>query len=267
MIRRATTVVGVTSARPDGATSVAIGLAATLAATRRTLIIDLNLDRAEVADLLDLPSDRNLYHLAYIAQLGPLTASDLEQHTGWRDGLGCIAGVPGPEQGRLIEPAFLRGLLLMAAERFDAVVVDHGRLRPDLMLTEECGHLLLAVTPNSLGLAALDGARSQIADGRPELWARQEIVMTRTSSFTAPGALEFFHRAYGMTTIGDIPHAEDFWRELVGTHSLRAFLLPRDDDRQFARANGEESLRMNAAFGALGATLAAPSEAVADGVG
>ena len=43
------TTLGVYSARADGATSTAIGLAAVLAARARTLLIDLNLDNPEVA--------------------------------------------------------------------------------------------------------------------------------------------------------------------------------------------------------------------------
>ena len=213
-------VVGVTSARPDGATSTAIGLAATLAAKARTLIIDLNLERGEVADILDLASDRNLYHLAYIAQLGPLQDADLDQHIGWRDGLACIPGVVSRSQATLITDLFLRGLMVAASNRFDAVILDLGRLRADLPLVAESTRVLLAVTPNRLGLSALDSARTDVAEQIPELWRRLEIVTTRTSAFTAPGAAKFFQRAYEMSTVGRSPMPAPSG-EMVGTHSLR----------------------------------------------
>jgi len=71
--------VGVFSARADGATTIAVGLAACLSAQGRTLLIDLNLDSPEVAPLLDVGSSRTLYHLAYNAQLAPVSAEELEE--------------------------------------------------------------------------------------------------------------------------------------------------------------------------------------------
>jgi len=60
------TTVGVFSARADGATSIAIGLAAVLAARARTLLIDLNLDNPEVATILDLDPEIGIFDLSLI---------------------------------------------------------------------------------------------------------------------------------------------------------------------------------------------------------
>jgi len=52
------------SARADGATTIAVGMAAVLSARARTLLIDLNLDSPEIAPLLDLDASQNVFHLA-----------------------------------------------------------------------------------------------------------------------------------------------------------------------------------------------------------
>ena len=63
------TTLGVYSARADGATSTAIGLAAVLAARARTLLIDLNLDNPEVATILDKTEGaiKSLQHRALVS--------------------------------------------------------------------------------------------------------------------------------------------------------------------------------------------------------
>src|SRR6266567_2780648 len=62
------TTLGVYSARAEGATSTAIGLAAVLAGRARTLLIDLNLDNPEIATILDLDPEVGIFDLAYKAQ-------------------------------------------------------------------------------------------------------------------------------------------------------------------------------------------------------
>ena len=62
------TVFGVFSARADGATTVAVGLAAVLASRWRTLLMDLNLENPEVATILDLDPEVGIFDLAYKAQ-------------------------------------------------------------------------------------------------------------------------------------------------------------------------------------------------------
>src|ERR1700737_5540009 len=86
-------VFGVTSARPDGATSLALGLAGTYARSGRALLVDLNLQRPEIAPVLDLDERQSLYHLAYAAQLEAVRPSDLEEHVAWHAGLRVVAGL------------------------------------------------------------------------------------------------------------------------------------------------------------------------------
>src|ERR1700738_3186788 len=113
---------GIFSARADGATTVAVGLAACLSARARTLLVDLNLDCPEVAPLLDVGCSRTVYHLAYNAQLAPVSREALEEHIGWRDRLAVLAGITHPEHAERITDHFLSGLLDAASRSFEFVV-------------------------------------------------------------------------------------------------------------------------------------------------
>jgi Mrp family chromosome partitioning ATPase len=73
-------IVGVLSARPDGATSVALGLAARLSAHRRVITIDLSLHRPEVAALLNLDESAGVHRLASRSRLAGVTGADLSGH-------------------------------------------------------------------------------------------------------------------------------------------------------------------------------------------
>ena len=44
--------------------------------------MDLNLDCPEVAPLLDTGCSKTIYHLAYNAQLAPVSPDELEDHLG-----------------------------------------------------------------------------------------------------------------------------------------------------------------------------------------
>ena len=121
--------IGVFSARADGATTIAVGMAAVLSARARTLLIDLNLDSPEIAPLLDLDASRNVFHLAYNAQLAPVGGDELEEHVSWRDGLAVLPGLLKPDQAERISDHFLTGLMEAAGHRFQHVVIDLGRVR------------------------------------------------------------------------------------------------------------------------------------------
>src|SRR4029077_15291001 len=131
------TPIGVFSARADGATSVAIGLAAVLAAGARTLLIDLNLDNPEVATILDLDPEVGIFDLAYKAQLAPVDRDELDQHTGFRDRIAVLPGVNRRDDVGRITPHFLAGLLDAASRRFEHVVIDLGRLPSSLASAAE----------------------------------------------------------------------------------------------------------------------------------
>ena len=126
------TTFGVFSARADGATTVAIGLAAVLAAKARTLLIDLNLDNPEVATILDLDPEVGIFDLAYKAQLAPVDRDELETHTGLRDRIAVLPGITEQDDVSRITGHFLTGLLEAASRRYEHLVIDLGRMRSPL---------------------------------------------------------------------------------------------------------------------------------------
>src|SRR3989442_6027151 len=89
----------IVSARSDGASSLALGLAAVLGARHRTVLVDLNRDNAEIATFLNADESKTLYHLAYNAQLAAITEIELREHFQWQDGLAVLPGTTAQRQG------------------------------------------------------------------------------------------------------------------------------------------------------------------------
>jgi len=143
-----------------------LGLPPASLARARTLLIDLNLDCPEVAPLLDTGCSKTIYHLAYNAQLAPVSPDELEDHLGWRDGLAVLAGITHPEHAERITDHFLSGLLEAASGRFEHVVMDLGRLRVSLANPLTSTTLLWVVQPSPLGMEG-NGANFP-AHRRPE---------------------------------------------------------------------------------------------------
>src|SRR2546429_1470843 len=158
MASRSRSLVTLFSARPDGATSLALGLAALLSRVARVLLLELS-PRPELAALLDLDESPNLVQLAYMARLGQVRVLDLEEHVQWREGLGVLIGSrAGRDRREEVSEQFLDSLFATAVSRFDQVVVDLGRSRAVLPAAVTAGALVWVVTPSPLGMAALDTA-------------------------------------------------------------------------------------------------------------
>src|SRR5438132_5423309 len=96
--------IAVVSARSDGATSLALGLAAVLGARHRTVLVDLNRDNAEIATFLNADESKTLYHLAYNAQLAAITEIELREHIQWQDGFAVLPGITDQRQAEQITP-------------------------------------------------------------------------------------------------------------------------------------------------------------------
>jgi Mrp family chromosome partitioning ATPase len=245
-------VVAVTSARPDGATSVAMGLAGTLARAGRALLIDLNLARPEVAPILDLEERHGLYHLAYAAQLEAVRPSDLEEHVSWRDGLGIVAGIHHDAQATQVTDHFLAGLFDAARESFDAVVVDAGTVNGNLF-GARVDEVLWVVTAGGRGLAAFGRAYDHLEDSatvRARL-NQAQIVLNRVSatSFRDPEGL--FEQQYGLKVISSIPDLAAFWGRVELEHSLRFFSAPEMPKDKFVKAYGADAYVAREAFDQL----------------
>jgi len=251
------TAVGVFSARADGATTVAIGLAAVLAARARTLLIDLNLDNPEVATILDLDPEVGIFDLAYKAQLAPVDRDELEQHTGFRDRMAVLPGIRHRDDGRRITDHFVSGLLDAAARRFEHVVIDLGRQPSSLGDAMGSGPLLWVVTPTPRGTAALE-RRYWEGERQGEDWLKKaSIVVNRHNERAFAGFERYAGEEYGLPTAGSIPDAPDYWTRVDLQHSVQALNVAETHttDPRYEKQHGPQALTTRRAFETLAESL------------
>lgn len=121
------TLVGVTSGKgAPGKTTLAIALAASLAADRRDVaLVDADLRGGNVAPCLDLDPRRGLVGLRaddVMRADGPAVLQELQDARG----LAVLAGVERPELADALDPTALVEAVAMLRERFPFVVVDLG---------------------------------------------------------------------------------------------------------------------------------------------
>jgi len=249
--------IAVVSARPDGATCLAVGLAAAFSADARSLLIDLNLDRPELAALLELDERQNLYHLAYNAQLAPAGPEDLEEHVRWRDNLAVITGITHPMHRARISDLFVDGMLSTAQQKFEHVTVDLGRARGQIPTSLASGALLWCVTPSPLGLAAFDRCYRLLEEERCDWLDSVQVVVTRVADDSLAAADRFLEREYRVRVVASIPHCPGYWRQVEISHSLRALTVPLMDRGRYLRAYGPDALRTKESLLALAERLAA----------
>jgi Mrp family chromosome partitioning ATPase len=253
------------AARPDGATTLAVALAARLSEDHRVLLVDLNLDRPEVAPLLDVDESPNVYQLAYQSRLAPVGPAQVEAQVQWREGMGVLAGSwLASEQRAEITDSFVDELLTAAAARFDHVVVDLGRPRATLPGQVLDGVLAWVVTPSPLGVAALDRSVAQLeAQGRS--WKGATLVLNRVSDSSWRGVDRLAEREYQMLTAGQVPLVPAYLTRVEVSHSLAALRVPVRDRRRFLRAYGAEAWSVRQAVTALAGRLVAQKAPSTDG--
>jgi Mrp family chromosome partitioning ATPase len=234
--------VSVFSARPDGATSIAVALAAVLSPAARALLIDLCRHGPEVPPLLDVEDSPNVYELSFLARLAPVNASDLEAHVQWHEGVGVLAGAwPEPGQREEITDLFVEGLVSTATSRFDHVIVDLGRPRPTLPPALAAGVLLWVVTPGPLGMAALDRTVASLKAQGAAWLPSAKVVLNRVSERSWRDVERLIELEYGMPVVAQVPLADDCWRGLETKHSLAPFCVPAPDRRRYQRAYGSDA--------------------------
>ena len=249
--------VGIFSARADGATTIAVGLAACLSARGRTLLVDLNLDCPEVAPLLDLGCSKTVYHLAYNAQLAPVSPDELEEHLGWRDGLAVLPGITHAEHAERITDHFLAGLLEAASQRFENIVIDLGRLRGKLANPLTSASLLWAVQPSPLGMEALERTYRRLEDRGASWLASVRLVLNRVSEHSLAGAERYVGEEYGLDVAASVPYTPDYWRRVELEHSARALCVANPDHPRYLSAHGEQALKARKAIEELAARATA----------
>ena len=248
----------VVSARADGATAVSMGLAAFFGDRGRTVLADLNLDHADVAPFLDLAETKTVYHLAYAAQLGPISDEDLREHLQWRDDFAVLPGITYPRDREQLTVHFLAELVGTLRTQFDFVVVDAGRARAELNPDLVSGSVLWVVTPRPTGLSAFDHAWHALEDSPINWLQRVQVVLNRLSPDTLADVPAFLRAEYGRVTAGQLADGPDFWSRAELSHSLGSLTIPITDQPRFVRAHGEQALRMRTDLGALVGPLASP---------
>lgn len=253
-------VLSLLSARPDGATTVALGLAGAMAPDRRVLIVDRAFEREEVAAQLDLQERPGLYELAYRSRLAPVSGNELETHVQWRDGVGVVAGITSPAHREEVTDHFMDALLTTATAHFDCVLVDLGRVPTALPASLVNSRLLWVVNPTPVGMWALDRAFRRLeADDVP--WRTEvEIVLNQMEELRFPHLDRFIAHKYGLRVAGELPWAPGYWRGVAWRHSVRALSSPLPDGDRFRRTYGVEAATTRRAFRRL-AGVVAPARA------
>jgi Flp pilus assembly CpaE family ATPase len=250
-------ILALTSARPEGATSLAIGLAALLSGGQKTLLIDLNPTRPEIAPLLNVNDDANVYDFAYRAQLGPVSPSELDALLGWQDGLAVLPGIVHPDQAKVVNSQTTAFLLAAAAALFDHVVVDLGRARSDLPGLTDGTCILWVLAPTRLGLASFDRNLERIRPpGAPWLDGRYAVI-NQVESRSLPQVPEFLYRQHGIPTAGVVPYEPEFWLDLGQYGALAALRSEVGRESEYTRMFGRPALHILRALNELIQRIAA----------
>src|SRR5215471_16080318 len=256
MAKSGRSVVTMFAARPDGATSVAVGLAAVLSQTSRVLLVDLCQQGPEVAPLLDVEDSPNVYELSFLARLSAVSVKELESHVQWRDGLGILAGTwPVPGQPDEITEVFVDGLVATAVSRFDHIIVDLGRPRPALPPALTSGVLIWVVSPSPLGMAALDHTVAGLKEQHAGWLQSTNVVLNRVDERSWRDVERFVELGYGMRVVGKLPLADECWRALERRHSIAPFCVPASNRRRLRRAYGSDAWRTREALEELAQSL------------
>jgi Mrp family chromosome partitioning ATPase len=234
--------IAIASARPDGSTTLALGLAGLLSRTERTLLVDLNLERAEIAPLLDIDESRTVFHLAYNAQLSPVTQQELEDNVVWREGLAVLPGVADPAQAEQVRSHFVTGLIGAAQAGFKHVVCDIGRIRPDLPAAAVADLFLWVVAPTPLGIWAFDRAFRHAREAEAPWLGQVQVVVNQQAPDALDGVSGYLSREYRLHVLGDLSYEPNFWRRQQLSHSLRALNVEIRDPARYQRAYGPEAL-------------------------
>jgi pilus assembly protein CpaE len=254
--------IAIVSARSDGATALALGLASVMGARHRTVLVDLNRDIAEIATFLNADESKTVYHLAYNAQLAAIAEIELREHLQWQDGFAVLPGITDQRQAGQITPLFMGNLLQLLRKEFEVVLVDGGRLRQNLPSALSAGSVLWVVAPRPLGLAAFERAYRAVEEvTHPTL--NLQVVLNRVSPQSLADVGSFVRSEYGLLVLGEVPDCPNFWSRAELAHSVRGLSTPIVDRQRALRAYGEEAIPMRAALEGLVERITEPAVSAA----
>jgi hypothetical protein len=214
------------------------------------------LENGDLAAFLDLDESKTVYHLAYNAQLAPVSDEDLRQHLQWHDGFAVLAGITHPQHRKQVQPHFLAGLISALGTQFEAVLIDGGRLHGVLPSELTAGRVVWVLVPRPLGMAAFDRTFRALEDVNTPWLHQAQVILNRVSPRTLAEVTSFIRTEYGLAVLGEVSDCPEFWSQAELTHSLRALSGPMVDRRRFLQAHGEGALRMRADLEVLAERLA-----------
>ncbi|MBM7866199.1 AAA family ATPase [Heliobacterium gestii] len=148
--RRQPRVISVFSSKGGvGKTLVAVNLAVCLRELTRgdLLLLDLDLQFGNVADMLGLEAKTNIINL--LADRGQIEHTELDRYlVAHESGVRVLPAPPEPDQADLVGEEDVRDLLSLFTKTFDYIVIDLPPLFNDVVLTslERADHLLLITT-------------------------------------------------------------------------------------------------------------------------
>jgi MinD-like ATPase involved in chromosome partitioning or flagellar assembly len=250
-------IVNVYSARPDGSTTVTIGLSGVAAAESRALAIDADVQRAELAALLDLEETPGIYELAYQSRLSPVRPDELESHVQWRDGVGVLPGVRHRENADELTEHFMSALLSCASATFDWVFIDSGQRR-ELNRAPAGGRAahVFVLCPTPLGLSAFDKMIREL-EAEDTDWRAGLVVLNKVSKRSFRGVDTFIEQRYGLRVVGALPWAPEFWASVEESHSIRSLTVTGLHGSRFKHAYGAEAQATRYALGLAFLNIAA----------
>jgi Flp pilus assembly CpaE family ATPase len=157
-----------------GRTTVALGLAVTLGAVARTVLVEADLAGPSLAAYLDLDPTRNVALLAHAepasshewtqALAEELQPLDVRSPNGW-----VLAGVPKPEMRSLVSERFFEELVTRLRRRYDFVILDAGvdHLSSESSLHRRAvalaDHVLLVAAADLVGLYRARGTLQHLS--------------------------------------------------------------------------------------------------------
>jgi Flp pilus assembly CpaE family ATPase len=244
-------ILALTSARPEGATSLAIGLAAVLSASTRTLLMDLNPQRPEIAQLLDVDDNLNVYHLAYRAQLSPVSPTELKSQLRWHEDLAVLPGITNPDQASVLNDQGVTFLVAAAQPLFDHVVLDLGPVQPAFQGLVREASILWVLSPTKLGLASFDRCLERMRPAGASWREGTYALLNQVGHLSLPGVPEFLQRQHGIPTVGAVPHEPDFWLDLVQYSSIKALQAEMGSRSQYIRMFGDPAFHTRKALDEL----------------
>lgn len=194
-----------------GVTTVAVNTAAGLMKdNKRALIVDANLQFADVVVYLDHPNERNVIDLAQAADVldNQLIDQVVIQH---QSGINILAGPKRPEEAELVNPAALSKVVRSLADVYDYVVVDTAPHLDDVTL----GLFDVADIILTVGLPMLPAAKNikLVMDlmGQVEMdTTKMMLVLNKIPTDRKSGALETeqITNYLKLPALGTIPHID-----------------------------------------------------------